>query len=69
MAISKKPSNTSKMASDQNEKCTVGIEIVKTLYREVKIPLPEQQGKSLIAWVALICLPFLLFFLFFFQQV
>jgi hypothetical protein len=49
MVISKKTSNTSKMASDQNEKCTVGIEIVKTLYRGVKIPLPEQQGKSLIA--------------------
>jgi hypothetical protein len=44
---SKKASNPSKMASDQNEKCTIGIKMVKTLYREVTVPLPEEQGNSL----------------------
>ena len=56
MVILKKAWKPSKMVSDQNEKYTIGINMVKIFYSKITVPLLEQQGEL----VVLICLLFFL---------
>jgi hypothetical protein len=47
------------MLPDQNKKCTIGISVVVNfLLEDNSYFYLEKQGKSLLAWVALLCLLF-----------
>ena len=60
--LKKKPQTPRKWRQIKMKSVPLVLAWSKTLCREITVPLPKQQGKS----VALICLPFFFFFFFFF---
>jgi len=67
MVTSEKALNPSKMVSDQNEKYTIGISMIEELFREIAVPLHEQQGKSIFCIGSTDRSP-VFFFIFFFSR-